>query len=150
MLITARDYAQTTELLDQAGLAYTTIGHHGGKSTIGKALAIESRARALAAFARENRADIAVHHNSYAQSVAARSVGIPSVTLMDYEYQPANHVSFRLSSIVLVPDSIPAGALAPYGANWRLRRYPGLEGGLLRGQHAGHGRRSAGDRGARC
>lgn len=32
-----------------------------------------------------------------------------------------------MSSIVLVPDSIPNAALAPYGAYWRLRRYPGLK-----------------------
>lgn len=127
VLITARDYAQTTGLLDQAGLSYTAIGHHGGKSTAGKALAIRERARALARFAREGGADVAVHHNSYAQSLAAWSIGLPSVTLMDYEYQPANHVSFRLSSIVLVPDSIPTDALAPYGAGWRLLRYPGLK-----------------------
>jgi predicted glycosyltransferase/peptidoglycan/xylan/chitin deacetylase (PgdA/CDA1 family) len=127
VLITARDYAQTTGLLDEAGLAYTKIGHHGGRSTFGKARAIYTRSRSLAAFARQHGADIAVHHNSYAQSLAARSAGIPSVTLMDYEYQPANHVSFRLSSIVVVPDSIPSHALAPYGAYWRLRRYPGLK-----------------------
>jgi len=127
VLITAREYAQTTELLDQTGLRYTAIGHHGGKSTIGKMLAIESRARTLAGCARQSRVDIAVHHNSYAQSIAAWCMKIPSITLMDYEHQPANHVSFRLSDIVLVPDSIPASALAPYGASWRLRRYPGLK-----------------------
>lgn len=127
VLISAREFAQTTELLDQAGLAYTTIGHHGGKSVLGKGLAIEQRARSLAAWARQNRADVAVHHNSYAQSIAAWTMRIPSITLMDYEHQPANHVSFRLSSIVLVPDSIPADALARYGASWRLRRYPGLK-----------------------
>ena len=127
LLITARDYAQTTGLLDEAGLAYTAIGHHGGKSLFGKAYAIHTRSRALADFARQNGADIAVHHNSYAQSLAARAARIPSVTLMDYEHQPANHVSFRLSNIVLVPESIPNAALAPYGAYWRLRRYPGLK-----------------------
>jgi predicted glycosyltransferase/peptidoglycan/xylan/chitin deacetylase (PgdA/CDA1 family) len=127
VVITARDYAQTVELLDCAGLEYTTIGHHGGRSTIGKLVAIEGRARGLASHARAAGVNIAVHHNSYAQSLAARSLRIPSLTLMDYEYQPANHVSFRLSDVVLVPESIPRRALAVYGAGWRLRRYPGLK-----------------------
>ena len=127
VIITARDYAQTIGLLDQAGLDYATIGHHGGRTTVGKLVAIEQRARELASHARQSGADIAVHHNSYAQSIAARALRIPAVTLMDYEYQPANHVSFRLSDLVLVPESIPRRSLARYGAGWRLRRYPGLK-----------------------
>ena len=127
VFITAREFAQTIELLEHAGLEYTAIGHHGGGSTIGKAAAIESRARSLASYARRNHVDVAVHHNSYAQAIAAWSSRTPSLTLMDYEYQPANHVSFRLSNMVLVPDSIPTSALAPYGASWRLRRYSGLK-----------------------
>jgi len=125
--VTARDFAQTIELLDQAGIEHEAIGHHGGKTTIGKLLAIEARARSLARFARRNRIDVAVHHNSYAQAIAARSAGIPSVTLMDYEHQPANHVSFRLSTLVLVPDSIPSASLSKFGAGWHLRRYTGLK-----------------------
>jgi predicted glycosyltransferase len=127
VLITARDYAQTVELLDRAGLDYTVLGHHGGKSALGKALAIERRARELTSFARRHGADIALHHNSYAQSIAAWFLRIPSITLMDYEYQPANHLSFRLSDRVFVPEYIPARSLAPYGAGRRLRRYPGLK-----------------------
>jgi predicted glycosyltransferase len=127
VMITARDYAQTLELLDRAGLPYTALGHHGGKSSFGKLVAIENRARSLTLHAGRHGADVAVHHNSYAQSIAARSLRIPSVTLMDYEYQPANHVSFRLSDLVLVPESIPRSSLAPFGASWRLRRYPGMK-----------------------
>lgn len=127
VLITARDFAQTLELLDEAGLSYTAIGQHGGKTSIGKLLAIEHRARALAAHARRHGVDVAVHHNSYAQSFAAWSMRIPSMTLMDYEHQPANHVSFRLSDTVFMPESIPRRAVGRYGVAWRLRRYPGLK-----------------------
>ncbi len=31
-----------------------------------------------------------ISHNSYAQALAARMLGIPFVTSMDYEHQPAN------------------------------------------------------------
>jgi predicted glycosyltransferase/peptidoglycan/xylan/chitin deacetylase (PgdA/CDA1 family) len=127
VLVTARDYAQTVELLDRTGLRYTALGQHGGKSSLGKLVAIESRARVLASYVGPKDIDIALHHNSYAQAIAARYLRIPSITLMDYEFQPANHLSFRLSDMVLVPESIPRGSLTPYGAGWRLRRYPGLK-----------------------
>ena len=35
--ITARDYAQTLQLIEQHGMTATAIGHHGGRSRAGKA-----------------------------------------------------------------------------------------------------------------
>ena len=34
--VTARDYAQTVQLLEQHGIAAELIGHHGGRSRVGK------------------------------------------------------------------------------------------------------------------
>src|SRR5206468_2779699 len=41
--ITARDYAQTVELLELRGLEATVIGRHGGRSRLGKARQLRSR-----------------------------------------------------------------------------------------------------------
>src|SRR5438045_3981794 len=76
-----------------------------------KGLAIASRAVALRGFARRARPDVALGHGSYAQVVAARLAGVPAVTMMDYEHQPANHVSFRFAQRVIIPESFPAWAL---------------------------------------
>src|SRR5207249_10937385 len=105
-----------------------SIGRHGGKSALGKAREIVARAGALRRFARASRPDLAVSHNSYAQALAARSLGVPFVTLMDYEHTPANHLSFRAASRILLPSVMRDGAVARYGASHRkVRRYPGFK-----------------------
>ena len=109
--ITARDFAQTVELATNAGMLPAVIGGHGGKRLSGKAGNLIGRAAALAKWAHGRGIDLAVSHNSYAQIAAAAALGIKSVTLMDYEHQPANHVAFRLASRVIVPRVFPATEL---------------------------------------
>jgi len=50
------------------------------------------------------------------------------VTLMDYEYQPANHLAFRFTSRIIVPESFPERRLRRYGASpKKVRRYHGTK-----------------------
>jgi predicted glycosyltransferase len=123
---TAREFAQTVELARVAGLAPTVIGGHGGRELSGKAGNLVGRAFTLARWARGRRFDLAVSHNSYSQIVAARALGLRSVTLMDYEHQPANHLAFRLASRVVVPRAFPEEALRRFGAR-KVRRYDGIK-----------------------
>ncbi len=126
--ITARDFAQTVELATKAGLLPHVIGGHGGGSVTGKAGNLVGRAAALRKWARGRGIDLAVSHNSYAQIAATAALGIKSVTLMDYEHQPANHLAFRLASRVIVPRAFPAAELRKYGASLRkVKRYDGLK-----------------------
>ena len=72
--------------------------------------------------------DVALSHNSYAQIAAARSLGIPAVTAMDFEHQPANHLAFRLATTVLVPELLPLRVIRRQGAvQAKVVRYPGLK-----------------------
>jgi len=123
--LTARDFAQTRELAARDFGDVAVIGGWGRGMTA-KAGAVAGRAAALARFARGRRFRLAVSHNSYAQLVAARMVGLPAVTMMDYEHQPANHLAFRLARLVLVPEVFPGDALRRFGAR-HVRRYPGLK-----------------------
>ena len=66
-----------------------------------------NRSWQLIKFAKEKRFDLAMSHNSYSQAIAARFLGIPFVTSMDYEHQPANHLCFRLAKKVIVPEFFP-------------------------------------------
>jgi predicted glycosyltransferase len=126
--VTARAFAQTVELAEQAGLAATVVGGHGGRELKGKAGNLFARARSLRGWARGRTFDLAVSHNSYSQIVAGRALGLRTVTLMDYEHQPANHLAFRLASRVVVPRAFPDGALRRYGASKRkVRRYDGFK-----------------------
>jgi predicted glycosyltransferase len=60
--------------------------------------------------------------------VAARAAGVPGVTMMDYEHQPANHLSFRLARRVIVPRVFPEAALRRFGAPPRkVVRYEGFK-----------------------
>jgi predicted glycosyltransferase len=127
-LITARDHAQTVELARRVEPALTVVGGESPPGKAAKAAAIGTRATALRRFARRRRPDVAISHGSYAQVVAARLAGVPAVTMMDYDHQPANHVSFRLAQRVIVPRAFPAGALRRFGANGRRTlRYDGYK-----------------------
>ena len=126
--ITARDFAQTVELATKAGMMPHVIGGHGGGKLTAKAGNLIGRAAALRKWARDRGFDLAVSHNSYAQISAAAALGIKTVTLMDYEHQPANHLAFRLASRVIVPRAFPAKELRKYGASTRkVRRYDGIK-----------------------
>jgi len=126
--LTARDFAQTLDLARLFGLDVRQVGVHGGGNRLRKIANIVGRAWALRRFARSKRFDLAISHNSYAHCLAARSLRIPTVTLMDYEYQPANHLSFRLANCVMVPSTFPDKALRRCGASrGRTFRYPGLK-----------------------
>lgn len=125
---TAREFAETVPLAQAAGFAPAIVGAHAGRDVSKKAGGFVSRAWALAAWARRRDFDLAISHNSYSQILAARLMGLKSVTMMDYEYQPANHVAFRIASRVIVPASFPAKLLRRYGARvGKLRRYQGTK-----------------------
>src|SRR6185369_3112200 len=111
-----------------AGFTPEVVGAHAGRDVSKKAGSLVSRAWALAKWARKRKFDLAISHNSYSQILAARGLGIKTVTLMDYEHQPANHLAFRLASRIIVPASFPAERLRSYGANaGKVRRYHGTK-----------------------
>jgi predicted glycosyltransferase len=125
---TAREFAETVPLAASAGFDAHVVGVHGGRAVSAKAGRIIGRARALALWARKREFDLAISHNSYSQILAARMLGLKTITMMDYEYQPANHLAFRLASRVIVPESFPAQRLRRYGARvGKVRRYHGTK-----------------------
>lgn len=126
--VTAREFAETVPLAEAAGFAPVVIGAHGGRELAGKAGNLFQRAWALRAWASRRSFDLAVSHNSYSQILAARGLGVRTVTLMDYEHQPANHLAFRLASRVIVPQAYPDEYLGRYGAGAaKVRRYNGIK-----------------------
>lgn len=125
---TARAFAETIPLAQEAGLAPVVVGAHAGRPLSAKAGSIASRAWALGAWARKRKFDLAISHNSYSQILAARALGVRTVTMMDYEHQPANHLAFRFASRIIVPASFPAKHLRRYGARvGKVRRYHGTK-----------------------
>jgi uncharacterized protein len=130
VLITARSFAQTLELLDGAGLAHEVVGPpHGGAGRAGKARAMAGRLRALRAWARGREIDLALSHASHELPLTARTMRIPSAYAFDYEFARAQHgLGCRAATVVIVPDAIPQRRLDALGARARkVRRYEGLK-----------------------
>jgi predicted glycosyltransferase len=133
ILWTARDYAQTVELANKANLPITVFGSHGGKKIWHKGTKFLARVFELVQWAQKKardgkKIDLYVGHNSHEPLVAAKILGIKTVNLMDYEHHPANHLSFRLASKIIVPESFPQAALRKFGVNERkIRRFAGLK-----------------------
>jgi len=126
--VTARDNAQTVELTLERWPNAMIIGGQSPKSRAHKAQAMVHRIRTLGRWARAFRADVALSHNSYGQIVAARALGLPVVTAMDYEGQPANHLAFRLAQVILVPEALRGSAIRKQGASDRRTHfYPGFK-----------------------
>lgn len=128
--ITAREYAQTLELLELHGLAHDVVGpRHGGAGVLGKARALVGRLPALRRFGKARAFDLALAHGSHELTLAARSLGIPSATAHDYEFATLQHqLGLRAATRVVFPDAIPADRLARLGAKPpKLVRYPGIE-----------------------
>jgi uncharacterized protein len=126
--VTAREYAQTMQLLELHGIEATALGRHGGASTLGKAHTELSRLSALRRWARPRRFDLALAHGSHDLTLTARSLGIPSATTFDYEFAWLQHqLGCRAATRVVVPEAIPTERLTVYGVRKKLRRYPGLK-----------------------
>jgi predicted glycosyltransferase len=128
--ITARDYAQTVELLALHGLEpEEVIGRHAGRSRLQKARQMTQRLGALRRWARGRDFDIALAHGSHELTISARRLGIPSSTTFDYEFATLQHqLGCRAATRVVVPDAIPPERLQPYGVRPpKLVQYPGLK-----------------------
>jgi len=127
--ITARDYAQTLQLLELHGLSAEVIGRHGGRSRLQKARRMTQRLGALKHWAKSRNFDIALAHGSHELTLTARRLGIPSSTTFDYEFATLQHqLGCRAATKVVVPDAIPPERLTKYGVRPpKLVQYPGLK-----------------------
>ena len=128
--VSAREYAQTLELLGDAGIEHEVVGPaHGGASAFGKARALGGRLRALRRFARGRRFDVALSHASHELPLTARSLGIPSAYAFDYEFARLQHtLGCAAATRVVVPEAISVDRLHRLRAtDAKLRRYPGLK-----------------------
>lgn len=128
VLLTVRDHSETADLARRQWPDALVVGGQSPGPIFAKGRAILGRAETLRRLATRTRPDVALSHGSYAQILAARVARVPAVTMMDYEHQPANHLSFRLARRVLVPSFFPETALKRCGASPRkVLRFPGFK-----------------------
>ena len=127
--VTAREFGQTVGLLRLHGIDADVIGHHGGRSALGKLGTMATRLAGLVGWARGRQFDAALAHGSHHLPMAARGLRIASATTFDYEWATVQHqLGCRASNVVLVPEAIPPERLERYGVRPpKLRRYAGLK-----------------------
>jgi uncharacterized protein len=125
--VSVRAYAQTIQLTQRYCIDHVVIGDHGGPNLCGLIIKILFRSILLVDWGRKQGFDLAISHNSYSQVVAAKIMGIPVITLMDYEHQPLNHLCFRLAKRVIVPEPFPIELINKYGAKKKTVIYPGVK-----------------------
>lgn len=100
--ITARDYGQTVELLRMKNISYKLIGKHPGKSFILKILFLVFRMFHLFCWVLDKRIDLALSHGSRSLVLPARFLGIPVITMYDYEYI-SDYLFKKFSKAILMP-----------------------------------------------
>lgn len=125
--ITARDFGQTRELLELAGIEYRAVGGGLRGPKWVKASGVLARAGRLAAGRFGRAGDVAVNHCSRSQILAAKVLGVPVVTMLDYEHA-ATGLATRLSTKLLVPEALAAtGMRTKLGRGVRFGGYPGIK-----------------------
>jgi predicted glycosyltransferase len=106
--LTARDFSCTVEICQYLGYYVEILGSSGsGRTSITKAGRVLERALRLAIYMMGVRHEVrlALSHGSRSQIIAARLLGIPSVSLDDYEFSDQSLV--RFVNHLLVPFPIP-------------------------------------------
>lgn len=122
-VLTARDAYQVLDLANRFGLKYKRIGHHYGKNKLLKVLGTLIRSIEMIPYIIMNRPALAVSHGSRTQLVVSHLLGIPSLTLIDYEHTQGLVVI--KPTYLMVPNVIP---LASFGEKTKnISQYPGIK-----------------------
>ena len=123
IILTARDCFQVCDLADLFRLKYRRVGHHYGKNIVMKFLGLGVRALLMAPEAIREKPALAISHGSRSQLIVAKLLGIPSVTIGDYEFS-------KLFAVVrpdwlIVPQVIPDEAVKRFKS--QVLKYPGIK-----------------------
>jgi uncharacterized protein len=124
VVLTARDAYQTCEMADLYGFAYKRIGRHYGQNLALKAWGLFLRTLQLLPFVLRERPALGLNHGARAQTVLCNLLGMPSVTIMDYEHTAAPRLS--RSRWGIYPEVVTAGQFSSSPTN-RVLTYPGIK-----------------------
>jgi predicted glycosyltransferase len=123
VVVTARDAYQVMELLEFYGISCRVVGKHYGRTKFLKGLGTIWRALQLIAIVRKETPALAISHGSRACLLASTVLGIPNITLADYEF--VAKVPTVKPTWMMVPSVIPDDRLSLQGG--RVMKYPGLK-----------------------
>jgi len=124
VLITARDRFQVCDLAGRFKMKYIRVGRYYGKNKMVKMFWLTLRAIQLIPLAIKNQPRLALSHGSRSQLMTAKILGIPSITIFDYEY--AKGIPFFRSTWRIAPEIIYE-MMATTNERKRLLKYPGIK-----------------------
>ncbi len=122
-MVTSRDCFQVAGLVDLYGLKCKTIGKHYGKHTLLKLFGLVYRGAQLAPPVIRAKPDIAISHGSRSQHLVSQLLGIPLITMMDYEH--VTFMPFADNSWFFIPEYVPKEAI--HMDRSHVSQYPGLK-----------------------
>ena len=122
LILTARNSYQVCELLEFHKIKCDVIGRHWGKNEVMKIIGTCARSLHLALVMVRRKPDLAVAHGSRSQVLASKLLGIPSVTIYDYEFTQG--LGPLRSDWVFLPNYVPDPGTYSKSHIWK---YPGLK-----------------------
>jgi len=123
VFVTARDAYQVRELLALYEISCPVVGKHHGRTTLLKGLGTLWRGAQLAAMVRKEKPVLAISHGSRGCLLASTLLGIPNITLADYEF--VAKVPTIKPTWMMVPSIISDEQLGLQGG--QVLKYPGLK-----------------------
>ena len=121
VFVTARDCMQTFGLADKFKLKYLKIGRHYGKNKVMKVYGLLHRTMELAPHVLKHKPVVAVSHCSRSQIFTATLMGIPTVSIYDYEHSTQLKATWGI-----IPSVIPDSAMRQHFRRGLLK-YPGIK-----------------------
>ena len=138
VLITARDYGQTIELLNLKSIPYKRIGSHPGKSKFKKIIGLTGRMISLYIWALDKKIDVAFSHGSRAQVLPAKFLGIPVAIMYDYEFI-FEYIFKKFADVIIMPSLIKDEILKRQGIYKKVKKFKGLKEDLYLWNHTYNG-----------
>jgi hypothetical protein len=123
ILLTARDCFQVCELADLHNLTYRRIGRHYGKNLLWKLAGLCWRSLQMVPTVLRDKPALALSHGSRSQLLVANLLGIPSVTIADYEF--ARIWTLVHPTWVLTPEMIADSTI--HARKEHILKYPGIK-----------------------
>jgi len=128
VIVTARDFAQTYDLLDQYNIKYYKFGKYAGNNLFKKILFLITRSIRLLFFSIKHKFHLSLSHNSIDICIVSWISRIPIIDIFDYEYAQFHHINFRCATKIVCPKYINSKDLYKFGVNdKKIIKYDGLK-----------------------
>ena len=106
LIVTARDYGNTIELLEKERWPYTEVGGHGGKRMTGKVMAFGERLWLLRKTLRYQKPKVAFSQSSFYSPLVASTLRTPFLYTNDNEYAGGNLAARIPGGIAMYPAAL--------------------------------------------